>query len=443
MVCDDSNPCTDDACDPDLGMCTTMDNEALCSDDDECTRDDRCAGGECVGGAPPNCNDGNICTIDGCNRRAGCFYLPAQSPCCIGEDSICDDGNPCTDDLCDPEGGDCIYRANTANCDDRNACTTDDTCDDEVCSGPDLVCDDGDDCTEDHCNPQIGCTASDLDAVPCDDGVECTTDDACVDGVCVGDEENCRCEPEFALDATRMNFLLLGTNGRPGQGLDVDLDPETCAPANDCQDGIDNALGPLGGIVNPPLQENVEDGSLNLILEYIGVGENPFQIAVHQGSLDPGNAECAVQTDRCDWRVTDELLDPETCERVVTLPARLEGNQLRAGGPGTLFPFQLPFGDAVVQVTLYEVQVVGTVTRRQGRVVMLDAVLGGAVRRDDLVEAINAIDPDQLPVAPETIVQILDIVVQDDVDTDNDGEFDAASIGLRVQGISGRIVGVR
>ncbi|MFQ5461501.1 MAG: hypothetical protein ACE5E5_02630, partial [Phycisphaerae bacterium] len=47
----------------------------------------------------------------------------------------CDDGNVCTDDTCDPATG-CVNTNNVAACDDGNACTTTDVCDGAgVCAG--------------------------------------------------------------------------------------------------------------------------------------------------------------------------------------------------------------------------------------------------------------------------------------------------------------------
>lgn len=54
---------------------------------------------------------------------------------CTGAAS-CEDANPCTDDACDPTVG-CVHVANTAACDDAIACTTGDRCSGGTCSGVD------------------------------------------------------------------------------------------------------------------------------------------------------------------------------------------------------------------------------------------------------------------------------------------------------------------
>jgi hypothetical protein len=47
-TCDDSNPCTDDSCDPATG-CSSTANAAPCDDGSTCTVGDTCQGGACVG----------------------------------------------------------------------------------------------------------------------------------------------------------------------------------------------------------------------------------------------------------------------------------------------------------------------------------------------------------------------------------------------------------
>lgn len=57
---------------------------------------------------------------------------PALADCPAG----CDDGNSCTDDICDPQLG-CVHSNNTLPCTDGNACTTNDACNGGVCVGGD------------------------------------------------------------------------------------------------------------------------------------------------------------------------------------------------------------------------------------------------------------------------------------------------------------------
>ncbi|MGB0716931.1 MAG: hypothetical protein ACPGXK_13700, partial [Phycisphaerae bacterium] len=199
--CDDGNACTDDSCDTVAG-CVNTNNTDPCDDANACTTGDTCAGGSCVGGPAPDCNDSNVCTDDACDPATGCVNVDNTAACddgdacttadtcssgtCVGGPAPdCDDGNPCTDDTCDPVLG-CIYTNNTAACDDGNACTTNDTCSAGVCVGGAAPnCDDSNVCTDDTCDPASGCVNVD-NAASCDDGDACTTNDTCAAGVCVG-----------------------------------------------------------------------------------------------------------------------------------------------------------------------------------------------------------------------------------------------------------------
>jgi sugar lactone lactonase YvrE len=98
-LCNDGNPCTQDACDAKLGcIAPALPDGATCTDGSGCTTADTCKAGTCTGVA-----------------------------------LACDDGKPCTDDGCDPATGACVTAANTAPCTDGDACTTADTCQGGVC----------------------------------------------------------------------------------------------------------------------------------------------------------------------------------------------------------------------------------------------------------------------------------------------------------------------
>jgi len=91
-LCDDHNPCTDDACvDPSTGTCGHSNNTAPC--DSVCMTQGTCGGGSCQGGIPRNCDDGNACTVDSCDPTLGCVHSPVTG----GPDAD-NDGIP---DACD------------------------------------------------------------------------------------------------------------------------------------------------------------------------------------------------------------------------------------------------------------------------------------------------------------------------------------------------------
>jgi hypothetical protein len=96
---------------------------------------------------------------------------PSPPACTRAE---CNDNNVCTDDYCDPEIG-CIYEPNNSgSCEDGNACTEHGYCFDGICQdGQTINCDDKNACTEDSCDPEIGCV---YQVDPCNDGIDSTKD---------------------------------------------------------------------------------------------------------------------------------------------------------------------------------------------------------------------------------------------------------------------------
>lgn len=134
---------------------------------------------------------------------------------CLADADCSPDQSPCTDDRC--VAGVCQHPLNTASCDDGNACTTGDACDNGVCGGAPLNCDDGKLCTTDSCvggacqninntnscNDDNPCTADDRcsngtcggTSMNCDDGVACSVD-SCGNGICQHDRSGCDCDDD-------------------------------------------------------------------------------------------------------------------------------------------------------------------------------------------------------------------------------------------------------
>ncbi len=145
-----------------------------------------------------------------CSASRGCELLPrdgtmceATATClsdaaCLGTTCVplgveeCDDGDDCTAEYCD-DGAGCVYeRVMTAACDcsllaERGACEGGEWWRYDGCG--ELLdaetCDDGDECTSDACDAELGCTYVQLDdpeCVPCEaacDDRECGPDPVC------------------------------------------------------------------------------------------------------------------------------------------------------------------------------------------------------------------------------------------------------------------------
>jgi hypothetical protein len=97
------------------------------------------------------CDDGNPCTM---NDRC-------EAGVCFGDPVVCEPLDAChVAGVCDPGTGLCSNPTapDGTPCDDASACTTSDSCQTGVCTGGPLECNDGNNCTDDACDPAIGCT---------------------------------------------------------------------------------------------------------------------------------------------------------------------------------------------------------------------------------------------------------------------------------------------
>ena len=211
-TCDDDNACTVDACEPDQGGCvfSAIADGLPCDDADACTGEDACLLGVCTGTPPPDCDDDLPCTIDSCDPLTGaCVHtdLADGNPCndgdpCTVQDAceggwcypgppkFCDDGDPCTAGTCNSSNGQCSFAPmpDGSACDDGVPCTSGSACAGGMClEGSTLDCDDGEACTQEHCDEGLDeCIFEELTGA-CDDGSACTENDLCDAGVCTGD----------------------------------------------------------------------------------------------------------------------------------------------------------------------------------------------------------------------------------------------------------------
>jgi len=76
-----------------------------------------------------------------------------------------------------------------------------------------VLCDDGNACTTDSCDPSAGCQVTNADGQPCDDSDACTDADACLAGACNGTRV---CGPDLPSGGT-------GGNGGSGAGGNGEL----------------------------------------------------------------------------------------------------------------------------------------------------------------------------------------------------------------------------
>jgi hypothetical protein len=425
--CDDKNPCTGPDLCADLA-CAGAPLTSACDDGDACTVGDVCAGGACVGGPVDPCDDGDPCTADLCDAAKGCSHDAAAA---------CDDGDPCTVDSCAPVAG-CSHAPFDGPCEDGDLCTSGEVCEAGICSGAEPVqCDDANQCTADSCDPAVGCRHFFVTG-PCDDDVSCTTTDKCVTGVCFGAKTSAcpACEAPVSQNAGRLVELSVGVDGNPGAGLDIDGDPATCAPAGQCSAGIDNALAFLA-LFNDTFAAALEDGALDLVADFndASLEGQPFALPVYNASPHFSDPSCQSPPSVCSYAVNASSFDA-TCRAFFSFDdARIVGDKLTAGGPGTTVTIALPFQGTVLAFTLANARIEATVTLSadQSSIVMVEAILGGAAPKDQLIDAIAALDENVLPLPPEQLAQVLSGAIENDIDLDGDGLLDAASAAIHIK----------
>jgi hypothetical protein len=173
-----------------------------------------------IGDAPPcmynsECDDGNPCTSNRCDRDVGTcvrFYEDPNVPCAAG---ICN-GN-----------GACVQCLQTDDCDD-GLCTTDGRC---------VECLSATDCDgELHCSPNGACVQC-LDEAHCEDDEFDCTDKACLSGTCGQVPVHSRCDDGVGCTddtcSVSSGCVFTPNPSNCADGNECTLTP--CDPVDDCQ----------------------------------------------------------------------------------------------------------------------------------------------------------------------------------------------------------------
>jgi len=303
LTCNDSNPCTDDSCNPATGCVFTNDNTNSCADGNACNGIETCVSGVCQSGTPLVCNDSNPCTDDSCDQATGCVFTNDNTNSCVDSDLCngtevcaggacqngtpldCDDGEVCTLDGCDAQLG-CTHDPVAGACDDQDACTVNDFCDQGACVGGGAAdCNDNNFCTDDGCDPQTGCTHTN-NSLGCDDGNACTIGDVCNGGSCVGGgAANCN-DNNVCTDDAAIRRLAARTSP-------TTMSATTAIPARET---IDARAGPASGTRSPIARP---------------ARRIPTATTVTSATAPkPASAMCARRAHR--WRATTPTLAPTT-----------------------------------------------------------------------------------------------------------------------------------
>jgi hypothetical protein len=213
VVCTASDQCHDAGlCDSSTGVCSNPVRTGSCSDGNACTTGETCqADGSCGGGtttvctALDQCHDAGICDTStgvcsnpvktgSCNDGDACTTgetCQADGSCGSGTTTVCTALDQCHDaGICDTSTGVCSNPVKTGSCNDGNACTTGETCQENgSCSGgTTTVCTALDQChVAGTCDTSTGVCSNPnaADGTPCTDDNLCTGPDTCQDGQCV------------------------------------------------------------------------------------------------------------------------------------------------------------------------------------------------------------------------------------------------------------------
>ncbi len=188
-----------------------------CSDNNACTSGDQCLGGNCVG-TPQDCDH----FADQCNIAA-----------------------------CDTVTGDCFADpvANNTPCDDNDACTLNNTCQEGLCAGIPRVCNDSNPCTTDSCDPVTGCVFP-----PLPDNTQCAAPSCSPDGSAAYAAATCQaalCTPPMPQPCAP--FTCSG-----GVCLTA------CTQDSECQTGWCNTLGQCTATNRPPVADAGPDQTVAL-----------------------------------------------------------------------------------------------------------------------------------------------------------------------------------
>jgi cysteine-rich repeat protein len=160
--CDDGNDQDGDGCE--VGCMYSCNEDSDCADGNMCNGEELCDTDAHVCGSSEAPEDGTECDEDRACFNGRCVGLGCGNGVLEdGED--CDDGNADDGDGCD---SDCTFSCvEDSDCDDGSVCSGEETCDTDTntcVAGEVLACEDGNACTENLCDPELGCSFPLIDA---------------------------------------------------------------------------------------------------------------------------------------------------------------------------------------------------------------------------------------------------------------------------------------
>lgn len=387
---------------------------------------------------------------DGCKGQASAsgFVGWAEAAACAS--ALCEGSSDLTycenmalHGVCRMEKPECVpVGPGSGSCMDVVLCLTDCPIQDDLCRA---------DCMNTMGQPatfgvamMVGCMVSEC----LDDMTPACLQSAVDSGNCAVAWQECATCDIFAKQNFGPSFVVtkmgIGASGHPGDALNIDPDKgvSDCAPPGNCSAGLDNGLAAFGPFLNPSLDDSINSGTLILVGEMLGDLKQPFSIPIYT-AFDVFDG-CDPTAQSCQYYAASFSFD-EACLPLVQFDGcTLVGNKLTGGDDNTQIPLPLPVSaEEFLIVTLYRARIVGDATVTSAGVQLSNTLVGGAIRKSELVIALNSIPGDTLAGIPKSLVLTLVNGVAADVDTDSDNINDAISVGLKVTGEFSKIIGVK
>jgi len=229
------------------------------------------------------------------------------------------------------------------------------------------------------------CEYTVADETVCPTGEVCTTTDACVVPADPSDYT-------FGGTGSFVTDLQIGgiAENIPNCGFDLNGD-------NEVDNGLGALAGGLGSILGDIdlatiLTETIAEGSLVILLEWIdydGADDSDFTV----------NGFYGTPADEATWDYADAAagngtftVEPEsfsivTGQPLISFPSSSTGGEMIAGPSD--FGLSIPLGEIVLSVTVSDTQLSGTAAADATGVAITGGQLGGAVKIEELVGAIN------------------------------------------------------
>ena len=285
-----------------------------------------------------------------------------------------------------------------------------------------------------------GCTSS-CGGDSCSDGcggscVSCDWGQVCSEGGCT----------QECLAAAKVTQHAAGDGGYPGEALDVDGDPESCAPAGQCVGGHDNQIAVIQDLFWPwadAAEAALSDGSALTVLALPPDVEPgvPFSLGLFdaQAWSPPG---CDVQSETCDYLATEGSPPPQFDNAMIDATGKLT-----AGGPG--YDVDLPcwvapwacLGNPALQAAgyapAYDVRVEGTLADVGcGTMILTQGVVAGAHLKQEVWNNLANFVGELIP---DLFFGLIDDLLAPDIDVDGDGVAEAISFGVKIDGIPAKL----